>query len=1559
MKTKTRFFAISIIALIGMSILFASNTQYKKMLNDFIKDLLNKQEQFNNTLPEDRVYLHADKPMYKPGETIWFSAYVRNGKDLKSSLKSDIVHVELINPKGAVEKALNLIAKNGVAQGDFELGEEAVGGLYKIKTYTEWQKNDPDPAFFEKDIQVQKVVLPRLKMKLDFVREAYGAGDEVSASLSLFTNANQPLAAKAFDYVVNIDGNELTKSKSQTGSDGEATIRFQLPKKLSTNDGLVNVMIDYQGQTESIARSVPIVLNNIDLSFYPEGGDLVNQLEARVGFKAVDEFGEPADIEGVVLDNSGQEIAQFSSYHMGMGAFDLLPKTGAKYTAKITKPAGVKQTYELPSILKRGYGLEVVGTENEQLNLKIKSTENEELTVAVNVRGHNYAANTIKVNSGTTDLDIPLRNLPVGVAQVTLFDSKGIARAERLAFVNEDKKLQIDIKTDKEQYQPREKVTMTISVEDERGMPMPANLSIAVIDDQLLTFADDKSSNILSWLLMEADLADDVKEPNFYFDEKEEKATLALDYLLMTSGWRRFTWEQIDTEQPMANFSGERAVIAGQIVDAFGEPMPGAKIGFEGEDFKQKTNEQGAFSFRGINLYEGKVLEVTNAKGKLIRTLSVDEFNESLQIKAFPNKIRVTDENGEGLIAVNVILSGTNHGAITDLDGFVDISNFPVSTEHHNLSVQYIGYETTNVDLHKAKINKDGLINVEMKDGVQLLEMVVAGVNRRGGGRKKNMAVQPMAVAPQKGNAIPPPPPPAPEVIEEVHDDVFEIMDEEEEVDLRKFDNERNDRNVEDLKNEVAKPRAQIAEKNFEQDKDQGFMDGVVIDERIAFKEEEKVEEEPRIVYYRAKEFASPKYVKTPKKAERTDFRSTLYWNGNVVIDRKGTATLSFYTSDAITSFNIIAEGIASDGMVGRKEAKFFTQLPFSLSAKMPVEVVTEDVIQIPLTLVNNTYDEVAGDLNITVPKGLIAKGNLPTAINLKAKDATTLYLEFLVKEVADLSTFEVGFKSKGFEDKIKKELTIKPKGFPSAVAFSGQEMKASYKVNIKDPVKGSTQVTLTAYPSTVSELISGLESMLREPHGCFEQTSSSTYPNLLVLDYLQKTDQSMPKMEERALSLIKKGYQRLTSFESPSHGFEWFGGDPAHEGLTAYGLMEFVDMKKVYPGVDDKMIKRTTDWLLSRRDGAGKFKRNPRALHTFGLTDNTTMSAYIVWALSEAGIEGLKKEIDHAYTSAKETKNPYQLGLVANILYNTKDTKRAKEILDELVSLQLENGSWDLDAKSKSAPGSGGNAYKIETAGLALCALLKDENPHRLTADRIAQFLKNSRGGYGGFGNTNSTVLALRGLVAYAQFSKRTSEDGTIEFYVEGKKVKEMEYAAGTKDPIVLDGLAAYVGQGKQTLEVKFKGVENPLPYALNVAWNTTMPNSNEECVIQLKTELTNNKIKVGETVRLNTTLENISAEGQAMTIAIVGIPAGLSAQPWQLKELMEKKKIDFYEIIGNNVVFYFRQMKPSESKIIGLDLKAELAGNYDAPASTAYLYYTNEFKNWTSMQSVQIVAR
>ncbi len=1506
---------ISVVAL--LILLTGAGGGFPVKLNPFLTQLKEKTVEFTKHAPEDRIYLQFDKPFYKPGEDIWFAAYVRDAASMKKSDKSEILYVDLINPKGNVQQSHKLVAFNGLTKGDFHIDENLPGGLYKIKAYTKWQDNQEDAFVFEKDLQVQAVVLPNLKMKLDFDREAYGSGDQVTASLDLNTNANQPLANYDFSYVASLDGNKLAQLKGRTDATGKATLKFDLPKELKSNDGLVNVMIQYNGLTESISRSVPILLNTIKLSLFPEGGDLVEGLESKVAFRALNEFDKPADIEGVVEDERGSIVGQFSSYHQGMGSFDFEPLTGHSYTARITKPAGVTETYPLPEAMPRGYVLNVRENNARELLVRVSSTETEAVSLVAQVRGKVLWASEVDLTGPARDISIPVHKFPMGVAQITLFDSKGIERSERLAFVNRDRQLNVDIKTDKEKYLPREKVRMTLNVTDDRGMPMPANLSLSVVNDQLLSFADDKSGNILSKLLLEPDLKQEVEEPAFYFKKDEEKSLAALDHLMMTSGWRRFTWEQV-LEQPLPNLvhAGEKAVVNGQVLDAYsGQPVPHASISDGDGKLGLLADKDGRFQINNFHLDGANFLTVV-ADDYTAVNQPVTAYNQNTVVYLY-NQNAAFGWGGNDFGDVMELEEDADWGGA---DGEADVvmraMDMPVA------AAPPIVEEKRNQPMKMANVKAPGRKRLEGQQApLQDAKFEVA---------EMNIAVIDEVVADRKDN------------FKEVATK-FDGIEREQE---KKINDHEPDPVVGGL---VMMADSIVAIGN-------GFAaTGEVKDFRWAAMNNADQNAQQGPAFYRAREFAAPVYNATKSTPEqRTDFRSTLFWNPLVEVDRSGRAKIEFYASDEITSFRTIVEGIGRDGSVGHSEGLFFTQLPFSMRTRVPSEVATNDQLVVPVTLTNNTDDLLTGSLHVIPPAGLKPLSTTGSSISIAANQSKTILLAYEVASQVSETAFEVAFASQGHTDAFKQPLKVVSQGFPVNLSFSGNELLGSYDFRMANVVPGSMSGTLTAYPNVVSDLVKGIESILREPYGCFEQTSTSSYPNALVMNYMLETDQVDPVVMKRARDLLDKGYKRLTTYECSQNGYEWFGSNPPHEALTAYGLMQFNDYSEVYTGVDKTMVKRTADWLMKRRDGKGGFKKDPKALDSFGRADAEVTNAYIVYALAEAGFDEIDLEANAAYKEALSSKDPYQLALVACAMFELGEKDKGRKALAALMGTQDKDGSFT--GKKHSITYSQGQSLKVETTSLAVLAMIKSGSPDGKKLQSAVEYITGTRSGHGGFGSTQATIMALKSLVEYAKYAKRTDEAGTIEVYVDGRKVAEKSYEAGTSEAVTIEGLGAYLSEGTHKMEVKYKGCKEALPYSVALDYHTFLPTSSAACVVDLKTELSETKVKMGETVRLSATLKNTTQDGQPMTMAILGLPAGLSAQPWQLKELQEKKVFDFYEVVGNNIACYYRQMKPGETREINLDLKADIPGRYTAPASSAYLYYTAENKIWTALPQVEI---
>ena len=1437
---------LSVSALVGAII---TNSGVRFFENNFVKNCKEKYQKLFGEMSQDRLYVQTDKSLYKPGETIWFSAFVRDEVSLKPSFRSDIINVEFISPKGTVANRYKLIAENGIAKGDIDLSG-MVGGLYKIKAFTNFQKNDTSTLLFEKEITIQQLVAPRLKMKIDFAKKAYGKGDEVVANLSLNKNDNIALANTEVRYVAQVDGKTITEKKTKTDSEGKTQLRFNLPKELASADGLLNAMIDFEGSTESISRSIPIVLNQINITFYPEGGDMIAGANTNVAFAASNEFGKAADVEGFIVNSKGEFIQKFSSFHNGMGAVSFIPQASETYRARITKPEGILNEYELPDVLKNGYGLSVLSNEKNSLQLSAYSWQAEELNLLVQSRGQLSFAKSFKAQKGNNILTLNTTEFPIGVSQITLFDAKGIARSERLIFINKAQQLNVAISSTKKRYQPREKVSLDLRVTDQNGLPVSGHFALSVTDDNLLSFADDKQGNILAKMLLEPELKQKVEEPNFYFDTKEPKADKALDYLLLTAGWRHYTWKQLETPN-LINLAeqGEKASFGGVIMDAIkGQPLVGATIKIKNGP-SATSNKEGKFQFVFINISTQNEIEI-----------SAPEFSTQKQT----------------------------------------ISAYNTNQYFYLYDKNFRRYEL---------MEGAGGNEVMMMDNIKVVAAMrqqrpMAGALKAGAAKEKNVVLADAEFAPVA---------------------------------------------AQDLADWEDVPNEPIEEQDNNGDR---FEQGIVEDQRAKKMElaDKKIIDPNQIVYYRAKEFPTRKYTSTD--STRNDLASTVYWNGDLETDRSGKAKIEFLANDLISSFKTTIEGFGNDGSIGRGEFNFATGLPLSIDAKIPTELVSGDKIQLPIFIKNTTDETIDGRVIVTSPKQLLVNSK-PTQVTLAAGETKVIYLSATASSTIGEGKLEIAFNSRSYSDKLTRLIEVSPKGFPAKIDFSGQDLSKVYLVNPQNIVPGSMRVNFTAFPNVMSELMSGVDAILREPYGCFEQTSSSNYPNIMVLQYLRATKTNNATLEARATDLLNKGYQKLVSFETKENGYEWFGASPAHEALTAYGLMEFVDMKTVYPKVDDKMLDRTAELLLSKRDGNGGFKKNPRALDSFGGADEDITNAYIVYAMSEAGKGKLvEKEINQSFRVAQKSGDPYMMALMANTMFNVGEKAKGDELLAELINSQDLSGFWT--GKKHSITRSTGESLKIETTSLIALAMMKSEKVYAKQLAAGVNFLVGSRSGYGMFGSTQSTILALKALTSFATFSKKTDEAGTIEIWNNGVLIASKDYAKGEKDNVVISGLEDKIKTGQQKIEVRFKGCKEALPYSMNITYSTTLPESSKNCFVELKTSLNRKQVKVGETIRLSAILRNKTNEGQPMTMVIIGIPAGFSAQPWQLKDLQEKDVIDFYEVIGNNVACYFRALAPNAQKQINFDLKAEVPGEYDAPAASAYLYYTNEHKVWEGLDRV-----
>ena len=692
---------------------------------------------------------------------------------------------------------------------------------------------------------------------------------------------------------------------------------------------------------------------------------------------------------------------------------------------------------------------------------------------------------------------------------------------------------------------------------------------------------------------------------------------------------------------------------------------------------------------------------------------------------------------------------------------------------------------------------------------------------------------------------------------------------------------------------------------------------------------------------------------------ERVDFAETLFWHAGVKTDAKtGTATVEFGLNDSVTSFRVAADAFDAAGALGEGTQQIESVQPFYLEPKIPLAVTAGDTIQLPIGFVNATPSQLSNvAVQITGHKSLGMSGAVEP-FNVAGDARVRRMLEIAVQPHSGDAALTIAATAGAFGDKVTRNVRVEPRGFPieegrgGLLAASGE---ANHEITVPDSlVAGSLKCRVAVYPTPLATMNDALARLIVEPCGCFEQTSSTNYPLVMAQQYFMSHEGVDPSLIQASAKALANGYDRLLGFECKSGGYEWFGEDPGHEALTAYGLMEFTDMAQVQT-VDPVMLERTRKWLLGTKDGKGGFNRGRRALHTW-VTEPECSNGYIAWALLSSGNkQGLEKELKWVREAAERDTNTYSIALAANVLAMSGDDEGANHLLDKLSAKQQADGS--LTGATTSIVGSGGEALTIEATSLAVLAWLKNPRYAENVEKSIKYLAEVCKGGR--FGSTQSTVLALKAIVAYDASRAVPKSPGSVQLIVDGKEVgKPVAFDVKTHGAIELPEFSAQMTPGKHKVSLRMAN-GSQMPYSVAVGYHSLKPDTSKDCKLNLEVNLRDKKLGEGAATEAKVVVVNTANEAVPNPVAIIGIPGGVEVRHDQLKELVKAEKIAAYEVRGRDVVLYWRSLKGEERVEVPVSLIAAVPGKYTGPASRAYLYYTDEHKQWTDGMAVEIEAK
>jgi len=636
-----------------------------------------------------------------------------------------------------------------------------------------------------------------------------------------------------------------------------------------------------------------------DIQFFPEGGNLVTNIETKIGFRVVNQEGRGMNFEGMVVDENNRNIVTFHPLKFGIGNFMFKPEEGHSYKA-IIKLDNKDITKELPLIHDQGYVMNLNEDRNDSIEVTIRErvkspVEADRLMYFfVHTRQQTKIAERIDLINGKRDFKFSKSLLGEGISHFTLFNSNQQPVCERLFFKIPRKKLEIEIKSGAQQYSPRGKVNMDIFSQNSDGTPEPADLSVAVYKHDSLQTVD--PTNIFNYLWLSSDLKGNIESPEYYFNNQDDWGKQAIDNLMLVNGWSRFRWENVlknkaDSVQYLPEYEGH--IIDLKISDIrTGKPasniltylfIPGLHFQF----YNSTSSSKGQLRFYTRKFYApGEIMVQTSCQTDSSFRFEVSTpFCSKYSSNLVPDFV-LSEKSGHEIAEHSIDFQVQNIYSATAIG---HIKESPTDT------LAFFGKPdlTYFLDAYTRFVTMEEVIR-EYIEGVSLHR------------KKNNFSVQLVNIHQHLSFEKEP----------LVLFDGFPICD---------FNKVMGYDPLLIKKIEIINQKYYLGENQYD-----GILSLTTYKGNFT---DLKSEANSMIFDYeglqKQKEFYSPVYETETQKANRLpDFRNLLFWSPDTKTDSLGKGRIGFYASDRVGEYVIVIQGIAPDGSSGSRIDSFSVKGP-------------------------------------------------------------------------------------------------------------------------------------------------------------------------------------------------------------------------------------------------------------------------------------------------------------------------------------------------------------------------------------------------------------------------------------------------------------------------------------------------------------------------------------------------------------------------------------------------------------------------------------------------------
>lgn len=717
------------------------------------------------------------------------------------------------------------------------------------------------------------------------------------------TNHLSALSKVAYIEVLDKDKQPVLQAKIAL-KDGTGSGSFVIPVNIHSGNFLLRSYTNwmknfdpefYYHQNLTIINTVKAeagttdkAVNKYDVQFFPEGGNLVNELKSKVAFRATDNRGKGIDFNGAIIDQDNDTMVRFRPARFGIGNFNFTPQKGRQYKALLTTKNGTIITQHLPQPLNTGFVINVSQTPGQDaVKINIHTTASDKFAFLV-IHSHQQIKTTqlLPIQNGNADFQTDINSFEDGLSSITIFNENKQPVCERLFFKKPGQQLVINAVTGNVQYGTRKKVTVNVVSEDEGARPAASDMSMAVF---LLDSLPVTHQNINNYLWMNSELKGIIESPEYYFNNSGAEVNEATDNLMLTHGWRRFKWEDVlENKKPLFKFLPEYEghIVSGKIVNKSNE-KPGQRIpGFLSvpgplfQLYTAKSSLDGSIYFNTRNFYGQRLIvgQTENLEADSFRLDISSPFSED-----FASSLLPSFNNSQALSAM-VLKRSIN----------MQVQNV-YAGERLN-SLEKPPADTANFygkpDVMYKLDNYTRFATME-----EVLREYVREVNVR---KRRDNFVLTNVTKDENGNSI-------------IKEPVV-LLD-----GVPQFDSGNKITHYDPLK--VQK---------LEVIQDKYFLGPVSFDGIVSFStyngdlEGFRLDTASTVMDYDAlqikREFYSPVYQTTQEYSSRLpDFRSLLYWSPDIKTDNTGKKEISFYTSDVPGKYAVVVQGISKQGKAGSK----------------------------------------------------------------------------------------------------------------------------------------------------------------------------------------------------------------------------------------------------------------------------------------------------------------------------------------------------------------------------------------------------------------------------------------------------------------------------------------------------------------------------------------------------------------------------------------------------------------------------------------------------------------